>query len=110
MASTAVSMLACAVTTTIASRGASARSGSIRSSPESAPSRRSTSATSAGRRASAAIAEAADAASSTEWPIASRATRSVFRMFGSSSTIRTRMGGFSGREAVSMMTPIAAAG
>ena len=62
-------MLACAVMTTTASLGACARNGSIRSSPDSVPSRRSISATSAGRLASAAVAAEAVAASSTAWPL-----------------------------------------
>ena len=76
---------------TTASRGFSASRRSRRSSPESRPSFRSTRATSNDCPSAFRNAEAADSASSTSCPIASRATRRVVRMFTSSSAIKIRM-------------------
>ena len=77
--------------TTIASRGSCPISGASRSRPDWSPRRISTNARSHADCSTTRSASAPDDASATSWPSASSVIRSIRRMFGSSSTIKTRM-------------------
>src|SRR5512134_2240103 len=88
MASTAVSIDAYAVMTTIFIQGLPESSAGIRSSPLVAPRRRSTNAMWNVRRADSATASWKLPTAATRWPSASRQMERAFRMFPSSSTTR----------------------